>query len=103
MLAGLAVVLAEGQRTSSDELIERFHVRAEVGARFMSSYVEELTEREAAVARATLSAPAVSARDFEAAVANFAFPAAVLLDGQGRALQVYPPNPAAVGQDLAAR
>ena len=103
LLGGLAAVLAQGQRASADELIERFHVRAEVAARFLSSYVEELSERERAVAAATLAGPDVSARDFEAAVANFAFPAAVLLDAQGKALHVFPANPALTGAPLAAR
>ena len=98
-LAGVRSTDASSRHT----LNERTGLRTVVGAQFVQSYVEDLFNREAVQASHLLTADSVDAADFEHAVQSLGFPAAVLLDSDGRALDVYPSNPAVVGQNLAAK
>ncbi len=85
------------------DLDQRSALRAAIGARFVGSYVDELFRRENVQALDLLGAETVAQEDFAQAVRNMDFPAAVLLDDRGRALQVYPPKPEVVGLDLSAK
>ncbi|GIM66831.1 hypothetical protein Aau02nite_24650 [Amorphoplanes auranticolor] len=91
------------QRSSERELRQRFELRIAIGADFVSRYVADLIERERAQAVQFLSAATVDERTFAQSVAAFGYPAAVLLDGDGRLLQVVPANPDLIGQDLTPR
>jgi signal transduction histidine kinase len=82
-------------------LHQRTALRISVGAQFVNSYVTDLFEREAVQAEHLLAGEEVTDADFEHAVNSLDFPAAVLLDDQGRALQVYPANAAVLGTNLA--
>ncbi|HVT78926.1 MAG TPA: ATP-binding protein [Acidimicrobiales bacterium] len=89
---------------SSRRVIEqRTKLRTAVGAQFVQSYVEDLFQRERAQAAEALSGDVVSDADFKQAADSLGFPAAVLLDADGKALEVYPSNPGVVGHDLASQ
>jgi signal transduction histidine kinase len=98
-LVGVRATEASARRS----LDQRSALRAAVGAKFVSSYVDELFRRERSQATDLLAAEPVSSTDFLEAVDNLNFPAAVLLDAQGRALDVYPPKPELLGVDLSAK
>lgn len=85
------------------ELNARFHVRVEVAERFLQAYTSDLLRRERRLAAQDLAAPHVNTADFERVVRSFGFEAAVLLDGIGTALQVFPSRPDLIGRDLASR
>jgi PAS domain S-box-containing protein len=91
------------QRSSERDLRQRFELRTAIGADFISRYVADLIERERSQAVQFLSAVTVDSRTFAQSVAAFGYPAAVLLDQDGRLLQVVPDNPDLIGQNLTAR
>ena len=88
---------------NSDELGRRFALRVTIAAQFVATYVDELVTRQRAQATQFLADPEVSEETFARAVAAFGYPAAVLLDGRGRLLQIVPASPALLGQDLTDR
>ena len=104
-----AVVGAEAhsQQAGRRELEERFSLRATVGGRFVQSYVEDLFRREREQASALLAGADPTEDQFELVAAALGYPAAVLLDSQGRVLQAVPapvpPAPTLIGQDLSAK
>ncbi|HKT04654.1 MAG TPA: hypothetical protein VJT31_34490, partial [Rugosimonospora sp.] len=91
------------QRDGRDGLVQRYQLRVTLMADFVTSYVADLIDREQVAAAALLTDPVVGEREFTRTVAGFGYPAAVLLDGRGRAMQVAPANPALIGTDLASR
>lgn len=97
IMGGLAVLLAAGQADARAGLQERFHTRLDLTARFAAEYDAEVLRREAAVGLRALGGPTPSRPEFEAVVADFGFEAALLLDKDGRVLQVYPAKPALIG------
>ena len=103
MLGGLSMSLSQEQRAGYDELVQRFDVRAEVTARFLGSYVQEIVARERAVAESSLAGETVSPQAFSYAAVIFGFPAAVLLDEHGVALATVPPGGPLIGQNLSTR
>jgi PAS domain S-box-containing protein len=103
LCAGLVSAVLWAQRSSERELRQRFELRISIGADFVSRYVADLIERERAQAVQFLSAATVDERTFSQSVAAFGYPAAVLLDEDGRLLQVVPANPDLIGQDLTPR
>ncbi|GIJ48726.1 hypothetical protein Val02_56120 [Virgisporangium aliadipatigenens] len=88
---------------SRDELGHRYELRVGIAAKFVSTYVEDLITRERAQATQFLADPNVDQETFTRAVAAFGYPAAVLLDGRGHLMQVIPPSPTLLGQDLTTR
>ncbi|GAA3385339.1 sensor histidine kinase [Cryptosporangium minutisporangium] len=92
--------LSWAQRSSRDDLVQRFDMRTSLGSQFVASYVQDVLARERTQAETFLSAKTVSAADFRRSVATFGYPAAVLVDAQGRLLHVEPPNPALVGTNV---
>jgi diguanylate cyclase (GGDEF)-like protein len=102
VIGAIAVTLNGAQARNRSGLSTRFAARGALAAGFVSTYVTQLLGRESAVASATLTGPAPTAA-FNSDVAAFAFPAAVLLDSNGRVLAVAPSAPALVGQAIAGR
>ncbi|MFI6072487.1 ATP-binding protein [Actinoplanes sp. NPDC051343] len=91
------------QHNSREALAQRFQLRVGLIGDFVTSYTADLIARERVQADASLTDRTVNARDFARAVAGFGYPAAVLIDDRGRALQVIPPDPSVIGRDLAGR
>ncbi len=103
LCAGLVSAVLWAQRSSERDLRRQFELRISIGADFVSRYVADLIERERTQAVQFLSAVTVDERTFTQSVAAFGYPAAVLLDEDGRLLQVVPGNPDLIGQNLTAR
>jgi PAS domain S-box-containing protein len=91
------------QHNSRQALTQRFDLRVDLMGDFVTSYTADLIHRELVQANASLTDPSVDAREFARAVAGFGYPAAVLLDARGRALQVVPADSTLIGKDLAGR
>ena len=98
-----AGVLLWQQRAGREGVAQRFGARVGLMDDFVTSYAADLIDRERVQAGASLTGPAVTAGDFDRVVAGFGYPAALLLDGQGRVLQVVPANPALIGTNVAGR
>jgi diguanylate cyclase (GGDEF)-like protein len=73
-----------------------------LSASFANSFVDDLAARERSQAERLLAGPQVGAPTFEGVVKSFDFQAGVLLDRDGRVLQVWPPQTSAVNSDLSA-
>ena len=98
--AGAAALLSRSQEHNERELEQRFAARTELAAGFVSTWTEQLMQREHDAARAELTDGAGS---FDAVVNSFGFPAALLLDEQGRVLAVKPSNPQLLGTEIASK
>ncbi|SHM56729.1 PAS domain S-box-containing protein [Cryptosporangium aurantiacum] len=98
-----ATALSWADRTSRDDLVQRFDMRVSLGSQFVASYVQDVLARERTQAETFLAAKTVAAADFRRSVATFGYPAAVLIDGNGRLLHVEPPNPALIGTNMIAK
>ncbi len=109
LLAWLAVVagaiggVVQVQESGRRELRARFEVRSTVGARFVQAYVEDLFGRERRQAEQLLAGGGTTDAEFTVATVALDYPAAVLLDDQGRVLKVMPPKPELIGQELASK
>ncbi|MDP1806718.1 MAG: cache domain-containing protein, partial [Acidimicrobiales bacterium] len=101
----VAAVAAVGQvqRSGRRELNDRLTLRANVGAQFIQSYVEDVFRHEAQQITAFLAGGDPTEEQFRRVTASLGYPAAVLLDGDGRVIHVAPPAPALIGQDLTTR
>jgi PAS domain S-box-containing protein len=91
------------QHNSRQAVAQRFDLRVDLMGDFVTSYTTDLITRERVQASTSLADPSVDPRDFARAVAGFGYPAAVLLDSRGRALQVVPADPSLIGRDLTGR
>ncbi|KUL23163.1 sensor histidine kinase [Actinoplanes awajinensis] len=100
LTAGGTAALLWAQTQSRAGMLERFDLRMRLVGDFVTSYVADLIERERLQATALLSDPVVSGRDFLRSVSSFGYPAAVLLDAQGRLLRAVPADSTMIGQDL---
>lgn len=103
LLAGIGFVVADQQRTARAEITARFDLRAEIAARFLASYVKEITKHEAEVAASKLGGRSVSQARFADVSTVLGFRAAVLLDEDGRLLRVLPNTPDLIGANLGAK
>lgn len=101
LLIGLGAELWRSQDRSRDELLERFALRAEIGAKFLTGYVTDLEAKELAEAVAKLRLGNVSAKRFTRSARVIGFPAAVLLDEHGRLLAIHPSSPHPIGNEIA--
>ena len=79
------------------QLEQRFAIRADLASRFVETYAAELLARERAQATTQLAKPRVAESDFKAVVVGGGYQAAVLLDAQGRLLQIAPEKPSLLG------
>jgi hypothetical protein len=91
------------ERGGRETLAQRFQLRVQLVADFVTSYVADLIERERVQAEAFLTEPTVDERDFFRSVNAFGYPAALLLDSQGRVLHVAPRDTTLTGRQLADR
>jgi diguanylate cyclase (GGDEF)-like protein/PAS domain S-box-containing protein len=80
--------------------LRRFDARAVTGAGFVQAYVSDTLGRESRLATMALRGPLTPA-SFDSIVKHAGFRSAVLLDPQGRLLQVSPPSPAMIGNRIA--
>lgn len=102
-MAGLGWLLASGQSEARTGLEERFHARVDLTARFAAEYAADVLRREASVGTRSMGGANPSRAEFEAEVADFGFEAALLLDQDGRVLQVYPAKPALIGTPISTK
>jgi PAS domain S-box-containing protein len=100
LTTGGAAALWWAQDRARDGVVDRFNLRLELLGDFVTSYVTDQLDRERVQAQIFLADPVVAQRDFARSVAGFGYPAAVLLDSQGRLLQAVPADPAQTGRDL---
>ena len=91
------------QHSGRRELDDRLTLRANVGARFVESYVQDVFRHERRQAQAFLAGLDPTEEQFRWVAESLGYPSAVLLDNRGRVLQVSPPAPALIGQDLTGR
>jgi len=103
LLGCLAFVTMRGQREARSQLENRFVLRNELGASFAKSYVNTVMRDERRLAEAALASREVNERQFHDVVLALGAQAAVLLDGDGRLLQVWPPKPAIIGSEIGSR
>ena len=88
------------QREARDDLRDRFGARSALAASFVTEYVNDLAERETAHAVRELTSTDDQRHGFEELVETFDFDAAVMLDAEGRLLQVWPRRPDIIGTRL---
>jgi len=100
LTAGGTAGLVWAQHRSRAGIEERFGLRVDLLGDFVASYVRDLIDREEVQARTFLADRVVSQRDFARSVAGFGYPAAVLVDGDGRLLRAVPPAGSLTGKDL---
>ena len=103
VLAGIAFGLAASQARAQQQLNQSFETRAEIARQFVASYISDVFSREGSVAREQLAGQPVNDEQFRAVVQSFGFTAAVVLDDQGNALDLFPPAPGKIGSNLAAK
>jgi diguanylate cyclase (GGDEF)-like protein len=92
--------LRQSQAAVHDGIVERWDSRTALAAGFVDTYVDQLFHAEHDVAVTNLSGSSTGA--FDTVVRSFGFTNAVLLDDQGRVLQVFPAKPALIGVPIAA-
>ena len=100
LTAGSAASLWNSQERNQGQIEQRFVARTDLAADFVATYAEQLMQREHDAALATLAA---SGESFDAVVASFGFPAALLIDDRRRVLAVAPSKPDIIGTDLVGR
>ena len=103
LLLAVGSGLLRSERESESELIERFRLRSEIGARFLASYVNDIITSERLQVTAALTSSHVSATRFSHLTAVMRFPAAVLLDADGRLMAVEPSSPELIGEEIASK
>jgi len=103
VIAVLGWQLAGSQSQARSSLTQRLQARVQLGSEFASLYVADLLARESAQAQSWLSGPAVSREQFERATSGLKLNSAVLLDAQGRLLQVVPFKRALLGTAIAGK
>ena len=105
-MVALGLVAYEIYETQGDgrrQLEQRFAIRADLASRFVETYAAEVLTRERAQATTQLAKPRVAESDFKAVVVGGGYQAAVLLDAQGRLLQIAPAKPELLGTQIGSR
>ncbi|HLI25281.1 MAG TPA: diguanylate cyclase, partial [Acidimicrobiales bacterium] len=97
----MASAEASAQATTRQELVQRFEVRGTTGAAFLATYTSYVLDHERTLAQQLLATPTVSDAQFASFLNIFGFGSAVLLDGEGRDLDVVPYDASIIGTDLA--
>ncbi len=103
VLAGTAVIVQNGQRGAREQLEARFQARADLAEEFLHSYIQDLLERERIAAERRLGGSVVSQTALDDVVDAFGLKAAVVVDGAGNLLAVYPPRPEILGSSMSYR
>jgi PAS domain S-box-containing protein len=101
-VSGLLVgaLLVAGAASSKRGVRERQELRSQLGAVFLATQARDVVAREQGLAQQYLSVERVDAASFGRAVEALGVPAAVLVDAQGRLLQVAPAEPQRLGADM---
>ncbi|MBA3405087.1 MAG: hypothetical protein H0U13_10450, partial [Gemmatimonadaceae bacterium] len=100
LVGGMSFLLLRGEGQARGQLEERYALRGVLASHFVSSYVRDVQARETAYATNLLAGREVTAAEFALVSRTFGFDAAVLLDGEGRALNVLPAKPELIGKRL---
>ncbi len=100
LLVGFAALISKAQADTRQTRTDRFAARSSLMATFTSAYVEDIASRERRQAERLLGGGAVDQATFEEVVRALEFDAAVLLDDDGRLLQVWPARASIIGQDM---
>lgn len=103
LVGAMGFLLLRAQNQARVQLEERYALRTVLASRFVSSYVRDVQGREVAYATNLLAGRRVTAAQFALVSRTFGFGAAVLLDGQGRVLNVLPAKPQLIGKHLDAK
>ncbi len=103
LLGAMATAIVLSQRQSKQHTLANFKLRGSVSATFVSTVLGEQATRERQAAQHFLGAARVAPQRMQLVAAAFGSPAAVLLDGAGRLLDVVPAKPALLGQPIASR
>ncbi len=101
LIAGLAYFTVRSQGLARTSVKQGFEARLETGVSFISEFVTDRQRQEKVVALARLSDPLTDKTSFDIAVESLGFGAAVVLDDQGKLLQVYPSKPEIIGSKIA--
>lgn len=96
-----SAVLARSQKQAEKDLLDRFEARGDMGARFMSGYIEDLQRRQQRFAEERLG-DSPSAAEIRHGLSALGLELAVVLE-DGRFVSGYPFNRELVGADLAAK
>ena len=99
-IVGGAARVQEGDRRS---LRERLAARTALGAAFASSYANDLLDRQQSLAESLFADDSPPGNELQLWTVALGYPAAVLLDDQGRVLEVVPAKPELVGRELASK
>ena len=103
LLGGFGWLILEGRHQRRDAIESRFVARGTLTANFTATTVDDLKRREReAFARHAVGGTLDTAQ-FEVVAGELGLRAAVLVDDEGRALQVWPAQPALIGTNLADR
>ncbi|MEJ7893561.1 MAG: sensor domain-containing diguanylate cyclase [Solirubrobacteraceae bacterium] len=100
VVAGSILLLMQAEARTREDAEAQFALRASIASRFVTTYVGELTDRQAEQGARRLASAEVSERRFARVAADAGFEAAVLLDRGGRLLRVSPPSPSLLGTDV---
>lgn len=100
LVGGMGFLLLRGQGQARVQLEERYALRSVLVSSFVGSYVRDVQAREIAYASNLLAGRKITAAEFALVSRTFGFDAALLLDGEGRALNVLPAKPGLIGKRL---
>ena len=98
LIAALAGLLAGSQAGARRAVAQRLQARTASGAEFASLYVRDILAREGRQASIWLAGRTTAPGSLQRAADAIGVSAAVLLDRDGRVLQVLPAKPALLGQ-----
>ncbi|GLY20097.1 hypothetical protein Kisp01_71110 [Kineosporia sp. NBRC 101677] len=91
------------QRVSEQGLQSRFEMRVTIGADFVSNYVADQLARTNLQAEQFLTGDDISEHQLRKVSTPLAYTAVVVLDEQGRLIQIVPARSALIGTDLTSR
>ena len=100
LLIGFAGLILHAEQQRRDALDDRFAARASLTSAFARNFTNDLADRETIQAERLLGSPTVEKAEFDGLVAAFDFDVAVLLDGGGHLLQIWPSRPEILGMDM---
>ena len=103
VVAGIVGGVVHLQNAERRSLRQRLTTRTVLGADFVQSYVDDLLDGQQTEAANLFASRSLPDDGLWLWTVARGYPAAVLLDDQGRVLQVVPAKPALIGQELASK
>ena len=100
LLGAMASAIQASTRQARHAMDSRFETRVQLAEEFVETFVADVFERERVQAIHHMQGTVTDA-EFAEAMGDLGVQAGVLLDEEGRALQVFPPRRDLVGADLA--